>query len=69
MIGICPHCKIRLKEPPFSQRETNEIMIVMIYRAKLDNKVQIKTIEELGYCEVCRAKLDDLKEQEKAINI
>jgi len=63
MIGICPHCKIELKKPPFNNRETNELLIVMNYRSKIDNNIQIKSIDELGYCEVCNAKVEDLKKQ------
>jgi len=65
MLGICPHCKIRLKEPPFRDRETNEVMIIMIYRGKIDNNIPIKSLEELGYCEICKAKEKDVKEQLK----
>ena len=63
MIGICPNCGIRLKEPPYNERETNEILVVMIYRAKLDKKIPIKPIEELGFCEICRARIEDLMMQ------
>jgi hypothetical protein len=69
MIGICPNCNIRLKEPPFKDRETNEVMIVMIYRNLLDKKIPIKPIEELGYCEVCKAKLEDLNKQKIPIKV
>lgn len=63
MLGICPHCKIKLKIPPFRDRETNEVLIVMIYRHKIDNKIPIKPIQELGYCEICKAKEKDIKGQ------
>jgi len=65
MIGICPHCKIKLKEPPFNNRETNEVMIVMNYRKRKDNDGEIKSFDDLGHCEICKATLKDLKEQEK----
>jgi len=63
MIGICPHCKIKLKEKPFSNRLTNEILVVMSYRQKIESKSNLKDLKDLGYCEVCNATLDDLKEQ------
>lgn len=63
MLGICPHCKIRLKSPPFRDRETNEVMIVMIYRSKIDNKLPIRDIHEIGYCEICKATEKDIEEQ------
>ncbi len=67
MIGICPHCKISLKEPPFKGRVLNEVMIVMAYRYKLDKKIPIRAIEKLGYCEICNAKLEDLRKQKKIV--
>ena len=42
MIGICPHCKIKLKEKPFSNRLTNEILVVMSYRQKIESKSNLK---------------------------
>ena len=63
MIGICPHCKIDLKKPPFGERETNEVIIVMKYRSIIDSNSNVKSIEEIGYCEVCNASIDDLKKQ------
>ncbi len=63
MLGICPHCKIRLKQPPFKDRETNEVLIVMIYRSKIDNKIPIKDFNQLGYCEICKATKKDIQEQ------
>jgi hypothetical protein len=63
MIGICPNCCIRLKEPPFNDRETNEVMITLAYRDLIDSGIKPKKIRELGYCEVCKATLEDLKEQ------
>ena len=63
MLGICPNCKIKLKIPPFRDRETNEVLIVMIYRNKIDNNIQIKSIKEIGYCEICKAREKDIQEQ------
>jgi len=63
MIGICPNCKIELKKPPVGNRITNEVMVVMNYRSKKDKKIEIKPIDELGYCEICNATIDDLKVQ------
>jgi len=63
MIGICPNCKINLKDPPFSNRERNEILIVMIYRRKIDNNEAIRSMDEIGYCEICGAKKEELEDQ------
>lgn len=63
MIGKCPHCGIELKNPPFSNRETNEVMVTMSYRKFMDSGREIKPLEELGYCEVCKAKKEDVEEQ------
>ncbi|MDD5193859.1 MAG: hypothetical protein PHF67_04730 [Candidatus Nanoarchaeia archaeon] len=63
MIGICPNCSIKLKDPPFNNRETNEVMITLNYRTFMDSGAKPKAINELGYCEVCKATLKDLKEQ------
>ena len=61
MIGICPHCKIDLKQEPFGNRETNEMLVVMNYRKKLDSGQDLKPVSELGYCEICNATLDYLE--------
>jgi len=63
MIGRCPNCGIELDKSPFTNRETNEVMIVMKYRKKLDSNEEIKSLEELGYCEICNATLKEIKEQ------
>jgi hypothetical protein len=63
MIGKCPHCGIDLTIPPFNDREVNEVMIVMIFRGKIDSNQELKSITDLGHCEICRATLDDFKEQ------
>lgn len=67
MIGICPHCKIDLKQEPFGNRETNEMLIVMNYRRKIESKSYLKEISELGYCEVCNATLEDFNNQKTMI--
>ena len=65
MLGICPNCKIKLKEPPFNERDTNEVMLVIKYRDIIENGKSPKSIEELGYCELCNAKKGDLEKQKK----
>ena len=44
MIGICPHCKIDLKRNPSNNRETNEMLVVMNYRRKLESNSELKGI-------------------------
>jgi len=63
MLGICPNCKIKLKEPPFNKRNTNEVMLVLAYRDLVETGKIPKKIEELGYCELCNAKKEDLERQ------
>jgi len=63
MIGRCPHCGIELKKPPFNNRETNEVMIVLIYRQFVESGDKVESMKTAGYCKVCRAKPEDLKEQ------
>lgn len=63
MLGICPNCKIRLKEAPFNERKTNEVMLVLAYRDIIESGKSPKSIGELGYCELCNAKKRDLEEQ------
>lgn len=63
MLGICPNCKIRLKEPPFNGRETNEMLLILGYRRFVEKNVSLKSLEDLGYCELCKAKKEDLEEQ------
>ena len=69
MIGKCPHCGIDLTMPPFNDREVNEVMIVMIYRGKVDGGEVLKSLDELGYCEICRATLEDLEGQKRGLKI
>lgn len=63
MLGICPNCKIELKKSPFNSRETNEVLLTLRYRSKRDKNEDIKSIDDLGYCEICNAKKEDLEEQ------
>ena len=65
MLGICPNCKIKLKEPPFDERDTNEVMLIIRYRDIIENGSTLKPIDELGYCELCKAKKEDLEAQKK----
>lgn len=67
MIGLCPNCSIKLKEPPFNDRETNEVMITLSYRKLIESGTKLRKINELGYCEVCKAKIQDLKEQARML--
>jgi len=69
MIGICPYCKIRLKEPPFNNRETNEVMIVLTYRKIIESGACIDNIKDVGYCKICRATIEDIEEQKKKIAV
>lgn len=65
MIGRCPHCGIKLKEPPFNWRQTNEVLLTLKYRELVENKIQIIPIGKKGYCEICNATLEDVEEQLK----
>jgi len=67
MIGKCPNCTISLKDPPFSDRETNEVVITLKYRSFLDNNKSPLSIEKKGYCDICEAKITDLKEQNELL--
>lgn len=67
MIGRCPHCGIGLKEPPFNERETNEVVITLRYRSFVDGSLPINSIEKKGYCDICNANIRDLKEQIKLL--
>ena len=67
MNGICPHCQIRLKEPPFNEkRETNEVIVIITYRRLVESGIEIKNIKDIGYCEICKATIDDLEDQKKS---
>lgn len=63
MIGTCPNCGIKLKEPPFENRETNEVVITLKYRWLIDNNIKLKPIEENGSCEICEASSEAIKKQ------
>lgn len=63
MLGTCPNCKIKLKEPPFGNRNTNEVMLVLSFRDLVENRIPIKSMDELGYCQLCNATKKDLEEQ------
>ena len=65
MLGICPNCKIRLKDPPYNERDTNEVMLVITYRNLVETGKIPKSIDEIGYCELCNAKKQDLESQKK----
>ena len=67
MIGRCPNCGISLKEPPFNDRETNEVVITLRYRGYVDSGKSIATVEKKGYCDVCNANVADMKEQLKLL--
>lgn len=69
MIGICPHCKIKLKELPVNNRETNEAMVVLTYRRIIEAGANIEGIKELGYCKVCRATIKDVEEQKRILSV
>ncbi len=63
MIGVCPHCGISLKHPPHNDRETNEVMIVLIYRRLIESGDDLQTLKETKKCVVCNATAEDLVEQ------
>lgn len=68
MIGKCPHCQIELKRPPFKGRETNEMLVVMNYRKFMDTGNNPRSLDEIGYCEVCNASPQEIKEQKRLNN-
>ncbi len=63
MIGKCPHCGIKLNEPPFGERELNEVMILIRYREMMESGMDIEDIGTLGYCKVCNAKKGEVEGQ------
>ena len=67
MIGRCPSCGIGLKEPPFNNRETNEVVITLRYRNYVENNKTMASVEKKGYCDICNANIEDLKEQIKLL--
>ncbi len=69
MIGKCPNCNISLTQPPFDNRNTNEVMLTLKYRGFIDSNKTIASMEKKGYCEICDAKLEQLKNQKKAVKV
>ena len=67
MIGKCPNCGISLTEPPFENRETNEVVITLKYRKILDNDMKPKPVNESGICEICDATVEIINLQKKFI--
>ena len=65
MIGKCPNCGINLKEPPFENRNTNEVMLTLKYRDFIENDKELTSIEKKGYCVICNAKFRDLEMQKE----
>lgn len=65
MLGICPHCKIELNKPPFNKRNTNEVMLTLNYRKMVEGGEKLKDFIEAGFCELCKAKVKDKKEQQE----
>lgn len=63
---MCPHCKIKLDRPPFSERNTNEVMLTIDYRRLIEGGAILKSIDELNYCELCKATKKDLEEQKSS---
>jgi|TARA_B100002003_G_C14049007_1_gene505286 hypothetical protein len=67
MIGKCPNCSISLLHPPFDNRNTNEVMLTLKYRGFVDSNKTIASMEKKGYCEICDAQLEQLKNQKKSV--
>jgi hypothetical protein len=67
MLGICPNCKISLKDNDDKDRDTNEVMLVLRYRELVDKGIIPRSVEELGYCELCNAKKQDFNLQKAII--
>ena len=63
MIGRCPNCGIKLKEPPFTRRETSEVLITLKYREMIENNMLIPSLEEKGFCEICYATREEVNQQ------
>ena len=63
MIGKCPHCRILLKEAPFGERITNEVMLTLMYRDLIENNRSLPSMEQKGYCVLCKATKMDHKKQ------
>lgn len=67
MIGKCPNCNIRLDHAPFNKREINEMILILNYRKVVESGTVLRPIEELGYCELCLASVQDIQEQKKLL--
>lgn len=67
MMGTCPHCGIRLKEPPENKRERNEVMLVIAYRKIVEAGSKLKDLAELGHCQLCHATLKDIESQKNTL--
>lgn len=65
MIGKCPNCGINLKEPPFGNRDTNEVMLTLKYRDYIENNKDLASVEKKGYCMICNAEFKDLETQKR----
>lgn len=66
MLGICPNCKIDLKKLP-NKNEISEMMLILNYRKLIDSGEKPKSIDELGYCEICKATKKEIEKEIKAI--
>ena len=64
MLGICPNCKIELKKLP-NKNEISEMMLILNYRKLIDNGEKPKSIDELGYCEICRTTKKEIEEMKE----
>jgi hypothetical protein len=69
MIGKCPSCGISLTMPPFNGRNTNEVLLTLAYRRLVETNSVLRPLNEIGYCELCDAKLTDLKAQGLTLHI
>ena len=69
MIGKCPHCGILLKEEPFGERITNEVVLTLLYRGFVENKRSLPSMEQKGYCVLCKATKIDHQKQKRFLII
>jgi|TARA_Y100000310_G_C20419659_1_gene686062 hypothetical protein len=44
-------------------------MLTLKYRGFIDSNKTIASMEKKGYCEICDAKLEQLKNQKKAVKV
>ena len=63
MLGICPNCKIELSSPVFKDKKISEMLLILKYREMIESNNPPKSIEELGYCELCNTRLVDVHEK------